>query len=196
MTSTYLNSPVLSWLTCNIFSRNSLHFTRIIWLLFLSFALFAFNPLETQAAITQVGTTDTSGCVAVDDYTISRSYTTVSASNSALVVSLPFESGPGTVRVSSVSWGSIPLTRVPGTDGTTPGTFAAEIWVALFGANHTGTTNTLFVTFTDPAAGCAVISQYSGVHQVTPAHDGTATSDTLESGTASLTVSNVPLMMS
>ncbi len=90
-----------------------------------------------------------------------------------------------------MTWGGTTLTRISGTSGTTPGDHAAEIWIAPLGASHTAATNTLSVAFTGSVYGCAIISQFDNVDQTTPAHDGTATNDTQESGSASLTVSNV-----
>lgn len=146
--------------------------------------------LRPASPIIPVGTTDTDGCV-VDDTTITRSYTSTSGTNSALVVFLPYYNSSGTRKVSSVSWGATTLTRISGTSGTNPGDHAAEIWIAPLGSSHTSATNTLSITYTGSVIGCAIISQFNHVDQSTPAHDGIATNDTQESGTASLTVSNV-----
>lgn len=146
--------------------------------------------LKPASPVIPVGTTNTDGCVADDD-DFTESYTTVSGTNSTLVVFMPYASGSGTAKVSTMTWGGTTLNRISGTSGTTPGDHTAEIWIAPLGASHTAATNTLSVTFTGSVYGCAIISQFDNVDQTTPAHDGTATNSTQEGGTAALTVSDV-----
>lgn len=154
------------------------------WILLLALLLL---PSQGWAAITLVGSVDTSISVS-DDTTLTGSWTSTTGTNSCLVVQVPQYNGSGTSAGTTGSWGGFTLTRASGTPG---GDYVGEIWVAALGASHTGATNTLTINFSGNVYALAIIQQFDGCNQATPTHDGTSTSSSTESGTATLTLANL-----
>lgn len=146
-------------------------------------------PSPALAAVALVGSADTGGTVQADT-TITRSWTSTTGTNSAVVVFLPFYNGAGSRVVSSISWGSYTFSRISGAPGSpTSDDLTGEIWAAPLGASHTGATNTMTITFSGDVYCTAIIQQFDGVDQTTPSHDG-GREATTNSGTASVTVAN------
>lgn len=136
-----------------------------------------------------VGSADTGGTV-TEDTTITRSFTTINGTNSALVVFIPYYNGSGTRVVSSVAWGATSLSRISGNPGTpTSDDHAAEIWAAALGASHTGATNNVVVTFSGLVVSDIIIQQFDAVDQASLSHDG-GREPTTDSGTASISIAN------
>lgn len=166
-------------------------------LLFLATDLFAQSSVRRRPVFPVAGGpallgATNSGLSVTDGTQISGSWTSTTTSNpSCIFVMLPFHSGSGTAAVSNAAWGAVTLSRVPGTNGTGPGDYAAEIWVGDLGATHTSAANTLTVNFSASVWAIAIIQQVDNCNRTTPTHDGIATNATTESGTASVTVANV-----
>lgn len=140
-------------------------------------------------AISVVGTVDTGGTV-LDDVAISRSWTSITGTNSAIIVFLPYYNSGSNVVVSSASWGATSLSRLSGNPGSPTGDdHIGEIWGAALGASHTAATNTLSVNFSGNTYCDAIIQQFDGVNQSSMTHDG-GREATVESGTASITIAN------
>lgn len=117
----------------------------------------AFNG---NAAISYIGSTSvSSGSVT----TYSVSYTTGSAANEVLV----FMAADGGIPVdSSVTWAGNSFTKLSDVAGDNTTVYGVEFWYLINPPRNT--LSNLTVTTTGPVISSAILSEYSGVSQVTP----------------------------
>lgn len=172
-------------------------FTLGLFILFLSTDLFAQSSVRRRpvfpvsgGALARIGTIDAGGAIAGSGSTITRSYTTVNATNSCLVVFVPYYNTNGTTTISSATFAGNAMTQAA---NSTAGDYAGSVWVRALGASYVAETADVVITFSaaDTSYSDAIITQWENCHQTTPTHDGIGTTATQETGTATLTVANV-----